>query len=54
MTLKKKSVAVLAIAGFTTATMVSATRTMKSHMMTPYEEEEEGDYDIIVSTFMLL
>ena len=53
MTLKKKSVAVLAIAGFTTATMVSATRTMKSHMMTPYEEEE-GDYDIIVSCFMLL
>ena len=53
MPLKKKSIAVIAIAGFTTATLAQA-KALKSHLMTPYEEQEEGDYDIIVINCLLL
>ena len=50
MALRKKSLAVLALAGFTSVAMVSHTTNAKGYgdYLTPYEEEEEQDLDIVV------
>ena len=53
MPLKKKSLAVLALAGFTSVAMVSHTTNAKSYgdYLTPYEEEnDDQDLDLVVST----
>ena len=47
MPLNKKSLALLAIAGF--ASTLEAKTLKGDHFMKPCEEEEDGDLDLIVS-----
>ena len=49
--MNKKSLAVLAITGLASATMLAQAKAMKTDFMRAYEEDEEADLNKIVKIF---